>query len=49
MAALLLVLLVAVLAIRDAEDQREQVRRMLYYSRIALAEREWSQRQDHEP
>jgi hypothetical protein len=36
-------------AIQEAKDQREQVRKMFYYSRIALAEREASQRRDHKP
>jgi len=29
-------------ALRDAEAQREQARRMLYYNQISLAEREWA-------
>jgi hypothetical protein len=36
-------------AIQEADNQREQLKRMFYYNQIALAEREWSQRRNHQP
>src|SRR5215831_9064998 len=35
-------------AIREAEAQRDQARRALYFSHIALAEREWAARERRE-
>jgi hypothetical protein len=36
-------------AIREADEHKQQVQRMLYYSQIALAERMHSQQQEHKP